>query len=100
MLKVQVEGKIKQVWHYFQDLQLHPCYDLIHTELSDQKFTHKYIQIMCYLKQVTDQKEDKTVYLKTKDGQTVIIPLKDAVAGRFGDQVLIAGMPIELGENR
>lgn len=101
LLKIQVEGEIKQVWNYIKNLQIHPFCDLLHKELIDQKFSNEYIRVMCYMKQrLTDQKEDKTVYLKTLDGQTVTILLQDAVTARFGDQVFIAGMPIESGENR
>ena len=67
LLKIQVEGGIKQVWNYINDLQFHPFYELIHKELLNQKFHDEYIQVMCYLKQIqSDPMEDLTISLKTK----------------------------------
>lgn len=101
LLKVQVEGAIQQVWNYIHELQFHPFYDLLHKELIQQKFTDEYIQVMCYLKQVQgDPSEDLTVSLTTKEGQTIKLPLQDAMTAKFGDQVLVIGYSLEAGENR
>ena len=101
LLKVQVEGAIRQVWNYIHDLQFHPFYELIHKELRNQIFHDEYIQVMCYLKQnQPDPMEDLTISLKTKTGQIIEIPLHDALTARFGDQVLIIGHPSEVGEER
>mgnify|MGYP001257865238 CR=1 FL=1 len=101
LLKVQVEGGIKQVWNYLQDLQLRSDYELIHKELRNKKFTDEYIQVMCYLKQIQPNPvEDLVVSLKTTQGQTIQIPLKDALMAKIGHQVLIIGQASDMGEDR
>jgi|GEM_PF-5010293 len=101
LLKVQVEGGIKQVWNYLQDLQLRPDYELIHKELRNKKFTDEYIQVMCYLKQIQpDPVEDLVVSLKTQQGDMIQIPLQDALTAKIGKQVLIIGQASDQGGNR
>lgn len=101
LLKVQVEGGIKQVWNYIKDLQLRSDYELIHKELRNQKFTDEYIQVMCYLKQkLPHPVEDLTVSLKTQQGHIIQIPLQDALTTKVGNQVLIIGQALDAGEDR
>ena len=101
LLKVQVEGRMKQVWNYIKDLQLHSDYELIHKELRNQKFTNEYIQVMCYLKQnQPDSMEDLLISLKTKQGETIEIPLQDALTAKIGDQVLIIGHAQDVEEEQ
>lgn len=97
LLKVQVEGGIKQVWNYIKELQLRSDYELIHKELRNQKFT----QVMCYLKQnQPNPVEDLIVSLKTQQGQIIQIPLQDALTTKVGNQVLIIGQASDMGEDR
>lgn len=91
MLKVQVEGEMKQVCHYIQDLQSHPCYNLIHQEVLDQKFTHEYIQVMCYIRYHPNHQEDKIVHLYLRDGQEVQIPLSNVSLTKMGNEVIVVG---------
>ncbi|MBA4494008.1 hypothetical protein ACFO25_11355 [Paenactinomyces guangxiensis] len=80
MLKLQLSGDPKEIYHFMNDLQSQPQYGV---QLESKRyllpgFTEK--EITAYVNYVPKEQKPLTVTLKTQEGKEVQINLLDGVA--------------------